>query len=254
MPLVPFSIPNEFATSGLYCQPGSAIPTRFQVIGERSSGTNFIKRILGRNTGLKPTEALGWKHGHSHSLAIPEDLLVIVAVRNAKDWARSMFSKPWHTRTSLQKLEFTDFLRSPWKTVIDRPRYFEGMTHGNEAGRILQLDRDVLTGLPYPNLFALREGKLFSHLSFSNRGCAFCLVRMEVATKTPDAFVEQMLSAFSLPPLAAPLKPVHKRLGSRFVPSVETRPELPEGWAEADLAFLKENVNADLEALLGYFY
>ena len=143
-------------------------------------------------------------------------------------------------------------MRGPCKTVIDRPRYFEGMTHGSEAGRILQLDRDVLTGMPYPNLFALRQGKLFSHLSFSNRGCAVCLVRMEFATKEPNAFVEQMLSAFSLPPLAAPLKPVHKRLGSRFVPSVEARPELPEGWAETDLAFLKKNVNTDLEALLGY--
>jgi hypothetical protein len=209
---------------------------------------------LGAEHGPEAHRSLGVEARAFHSLAIPEDLLVIVAVRNAKDWARSMFSKPWHTRASVQKLEFSEFLRSPWKTVIDRPRYFEGMTHGNEAGRILQLDRDVLTGLPYPNLFALREGKLFSHLSFSNRGCTFCLVQMEFATKAPDAFVEQMLAAFSLPPLAAPLKPVHKRLGSRFVPSVEARPELPEGWAEADMAFLKDNVNAELEALLGYSY
>ena len=45
--------------------------TRYQVFGERSSGTNFVKRLLGRNTALAPSEGLGWKHGLPHMAAIP---------------------------------------------------------------------------------------------------------------------------------------------------------------------------------------
>ena len=42
---------------------------RYQVFGERSSGTNFVKRLVGRNTALIPTEELGWKHALPHMTA-----------------------------------------------------------------------------------------------------------------------------------------------------------------------------------------
>jgi len=249
-----YPIPDVFAATGLHFGVKTKELKRFQVIGERSSGTNFIKRMLGRNTPLKATEDLGWKHGYPHMLAIPEDLLVVVAVRNAKDWVRSMFSKPWHAKPALQRMEFSDFIRSPWRSVIDRPRYFEGMTHGATGGRELQLDRDPISGLPYPNLFALRQGKLLSHLSFSNRGCAFCLVRMEDATANPDWFITSFRAAYGFAPLETPVRPILKRLGSRFAAAVEDRPKLPAAWDDADLGFLREECDPDLEHLLGYHY
>ena len=88
------AIPDTFAATGLHVQSGPTPVTRFQVVGERSSGTNYVKRLLGRNTGLKPTEALGWKHGGPQALAIPADLLVVICVRHAGDWARSMHRGP----------------------------------------------------------------------------------------------------------------------------------------------------------------
>ena len=72
-----YPIPDVFAATGLHFGAKTEELKRFQVIGERSSGTNFIKRMLGRNTPLKATEDLGWKHGYPHMLAIPEDLLVV---------------------------------------------------------------------------------------------------------------------------------------------------------------------------------
>ena len=77
---------------------GLPVPGRFQVLGERSSGTNYVSRVVKRHSGLKPDDALGWKHGVPGGLAMPKDLLVICVVRDAVSWARSMFDKPWHTR------------------------------------------------------------------------------------------------------------------------------------------------------------
>lgn len=249
-----FAIPPDFAATGLHFAPraGDVAARRFQVIGERSSGTNFVKRMLGRNTPLKPTEALGWKHGHVHALAIPADLVVVVAVRRAEDWVRSMFAKPWHATPALQSLGFSDFLRAPWDSILDRPRYFDGLPMGDQVGQPLQLDRDPLTGLPYPHLMALRRGKLQAHLGLSNRGCAFCLVRMEEVAANPDRFLASFRAAFGLPPQAGAVRPVLRRLGARFVPAVDNRPPPPDRMDPADLAFLRETGDPTLERLLGY--
>ncbi|WP_373488146.1 hypothetical protein, partial [Blastomonas sp.] len=65
-------IPPDFATTGILAPRAASVPiTRFQVLGERSSGTNFVKRLLGRNSTLRPTEDLGWKHRFPHAAAIP---------------------------------------------------------------------------------------------------------------------------------------------------------------------------------------
>lgn len=247
-----FAIPPEFAATGLHFAPTGVVPRRFQVIGERSSGTNFVKRMLGRNTPLKGTEALGWKHGHVHALAIPADLIVVVAVRRAEDWVRSMFAKPWHATPAVQALGFSDFLRAPWDTLIDRPRYFDGLPWGDQVGQPLQLDRDPTTGLPYPHLMALRRGKLVSHLSLSNRGCAFCLVRMEEVTANPDRFILSFRAAFGLPPQDGAVKPVLKRLGARFAPAVTPRPAPPDTLSDADTTFIHDACDPALERLLGY--
>ncbi|MGV6847468.1 MAG: hypothetical protein ACWA5A_03705 [Marinibacterium sp.] len=253
-------LPAAFAASGIHVRAGAVPPTRFQVLGERSSGTNYVKRLLGRNSPLTPTEALGWKHGPLQTLAIPADLLVIVVVRNAADWARSMHAKPWHATPALQALEMGDFLRAPWDSVIDRPRYFENVTGdipGGAKGLVgqpLQADRDPVSGRRFANLIALRRGKLTQHLSLLGRDCACALVRLEAAQEDPAALVDQILAGLDLPARDAPLKPVVKRLGSRFKPAIEARPDTPPALDADDLAFLRAEVDAQQEAALGYTY
>ncbi|MBA86108.1 MAG: hypothetical protein CML69_15440 [Rhodobacteraceae bacterium] len=245
-------MPPDFAETGLLIRPGARPPARFQVIGERSSGTNYVKRLLGRNTPLEPTELLGWKHGGFQAMAVPRDLVVILSVRNARDWARSMFAKPWHTGTALQSLPFHAFLRAPWETVIDHPKYFANAGPAM-LGQPLQQDRDPVTGRPYPNLFALRSGKLRTHLSLLGRDCAFVLCRHEELIANPQAFLAQFRAGLGLPVSEAPLRPVVKRLGSRFNPAVE-RPAPPRDWAETDLAFMRAALDMGLESQLGYRY
>jgi hypothetical protein len=245
-------VPAEFAQTGLHFAWNGTVPTRLQVIGERSSGTNHVKRLLGRNTPLTPVEVLGWKHGGIQANAVPRDVVVVLSLRNAVDWALSMYAKPWHTPPSMQRLEFSQFLRAPWDTILDHPKYFEG-AGPLMVGQPLQQDRDPL-GRVYANLFALRVGKLAAHLSWLNRGCSVVIARHEAVLADQERFVQQFRAAMGLPELATPLRPVVKRLGARFVPSVDQRPPRPDTMPDADRQFMCQALDAALESALGYRY
>ncbi|WP_299546176.1 hypothetical protein [uncultured Tateyamaria sp.] len=233
---------------------GTTPITRYQVIGERSSGTNFVKRLLGRNTDLKPTEDLGWKHGFPHMMAVPSDMAVIIAVRRADTWARSMFSKPWHATPTLQAMPFSEFIRAPWDTIIDRPRYFEGLVPDNSIGQPLQHDRHPVTGSRFETLFALRTAKLQAMLSLLNRDCTCAVVRMEDAQAQPQATLAALTSALDAARPHSEYRPVVKRLGSKFKAALPDRPALPNDWNDEDMAHLCASIDVDLETQLGYSY
>ncbi len=228
--------------------------TRFQVLGERSSGTNFVKRLLGRNTTLTPTEALGWKHGFPHAAAIPPDLALIACVRRADAWALSMHKKPWHTTPALQSLEFGEFIRAEWDTVVDRPRYFEKTAPLDTIGQPLQHDRDPLTGARFANLFALRRAKLTGLLSYLQRDCTVILLRMEDAQTAPEMTLDALRAGLGLPPRESEFAPVLKRLGSKFKPSVESRPATPKKMGAFGVKFMRKHLDLAQEAALGYTY
>lgn len=247
-------IPSDLAQNGQSFFRRTESVTRFQVIGERSSGTNYLTQVLAKNTPLLPSNILGWKHGHSQTAMIPSDLVVAVSVRRADAWARSMFAKPWHTTPAMQGLGFSEFLRTRWETIIDRRQYFRDCASELEIGRPLQFDRDPMTGDCYENLFALRRGKLQSHLSFINRGCNFCLIRSESVTDDPEGFVHRFRAAFGLAQMTKPFRPVLRRLGSRFVSSVDSKREPPKQLSQEDFAFLREQSDLALESRLGYDY
>jgi hypothetical protein len=223
-------------------------------LGERSSGTNLVKRLLGRNCAMTPTETLGWKHAPPGMMAIPPDLAVICVVRGAAGWALSMHAKPWHTTPKMQALEFSDFLRARWDTIIDRPRYFAGARQAGLIGQALQPDRDPLTGRPFANLFALRRAKLTALLGIPNRGCNCVILRLEKVQAAPEASLDAILKALDQPRRGAPFRAVAKRLGSKFKPAVDARPDTPARLSPADHAFMLSQLDPKLEAQLGYAY
>jgi len=249
------SLPPDFAETGLHAVRAGDTPiTRYQVLGERSSGTNFVKRLFGRNTGLKPTEALGWKHGFPHMMAVPADLAVICVVRAADSWAMSMFAKPWHTTPAMQALPFAAFIRAEWDTIIDRPRYFEGLLAERSIGTPLQQDRHPETGQRFADLFALRQAKLTALMSLLKRDCTCVFLRMEDAQAAPEKTLSAVTQTLGTPAPHADFRPVVKRLGSKFKPAVSDRPALPEAWTRDDRAHLRASIDTDLEARLGYRY
>ncbi|WP_121629772.1 hypothetical protein [Tropicibacter alexandrii] len=245
-------IGQDFREIGWQVVPGPVPPTRYQVFGERSSGTNYVKRLLGRNSPLRPMEELGWKHGFPHMTAIPEHVAIVACVRDARAWSLSMHAKPWHCPPQMQALEFSDFIRAEWATVADRPRYFPQVAELGGAGQPLQHDRHPLTGLPFENLYALRRAKLAALLGFFNRGCTLVFCRMEDVIARPEAFLQDVHDRLQVTGLAQEYRPVHKRLGSKFAPAIDPRPATPKAMSEADLAFLRAQVDPDQEAMLGY--
>ncbi len=241
----------QFRETGYWAQtPDLAKVTRFQVLGERSSGTNFVKRLLGRNSALTPTEALGWKHAFPHARAIPSDLLVIGVVRRADDWLLSMHAKPWHCTAQMQSLAFSDFIRAPWQTIVDRPRYFDGAREAGDVGQPLMHDRHPLTGEAFANLLALRSAKLGGLLSYTARECNFVMLRLEDVTADPHGFLDRLAPAG----WTGTLRPVVKRLGAKFKPAVAERPKTPDAMPDKDRDWLCAQIDAAQEAQLGYVY
>ncbi|MEP3916971.1 hypothetical protein [Ascidiaceihabitans sp.] len=243
-------LPQTFATTGFHAITSGEKITRYQVLGERSSGTNFVKRLLGRNSPLTPTEGLGWKHSFANMRAIPADLAVVCVVRDPVDWVRSMHAKPWHTTPAMQSLPFSDFIRSPWDTIIDRPRYFDGETE--TLGQPLQHDRDPMTGKRFDTLFALRTAKLRGLLSYLNRDCTCIVLRLETTVTAPQATLEQVAQTLGFTSPHDKFRPVMKRLGAKFKPSVDARPDTPKTLSQSDASFLKTELDLNLENSLGY--
>ncbi|WGW02935.1 hypothetical protein [Tropicibacter oceani] len=247
-------IAQDFPRTGWQFMPGPQVPTRYQVFGERSSGTNFVKRLIGRNSALRPIEDLGWKHGFPHMTAIPPDVAVICVVRDARDWARSMHAKPWHCPPDMQALGFSQFIRAEWRTLADRPRYFPQVAALGGQGQPLQHDRHPLTGRPFADLFALRQAKLQGLLSFFERGCTVVFCRLEAVQAAPQVFLEALHEGLGVPAPDSAFRPVLKRLGSKFLPAIDQRPETPSQLDQADLAYLLGRIDPAQETALGYDY
>lgn len=233
-------------------QRAGPVPTRFQVLGERSSGTNLANRLFARNTPMEPGAVLGWKHGFPGMLAIPDDLAVICVVRNAVDWALSMHAKPWHAIPDLQALGFPAFIRAPWQTIIDRPRYFDGAK--GLSGQVLQQDRSPLDGTVFANLFKLRNAKLIGLQTYLARDCTCVFLRLETLQADPRSTLDAVLAGLGHGSRSETFRPVTKRLGSRFKPAIASRPAPPDRISAEDIAFLRDQCDADQERALGYSY
>lgn len=248
------TILTDLGQTGWAIRHAGPAPRRFQVMGERSSGTNFVKRLVDANTGLGNSEVLGWKHGLPMMLAIPADLTVVCAFRAADRWALSMHAKPWHCRPPMQALGFSEFIRAPWDTRVDRPRYFPWADGPDYRGQPLQADRHPVTGAMFADLFELRAVKMAALLSYAIRHTSCVFVRMEAVQTAPEAFLADLSAGLSLPAPQEPMTPVTKRLGARFKPAVATRPETPEEMPDADRAWMRRRLDLSVEAAMGYTY
>lgn len=248
-------IPQDFAEAGFAANRRAPTPlARYQVLGERSSGTNFVSRLLGRNSSMRPATDLGWKHGFPREAPVPADLGVICMTRRADDWALSMHRKPWHAPPELQALEFGDFIRAPWETVVDRPRYFTAAMRAGPLGGPLLLDRDPETGAAFADLFALRTAKMRAMLGYMSRDCTCVLLSVETAQAEPEATLDALLYVMGHPPRSTPYRRVVKRLGSRFKPAIPERPKTPARMGKAGRRFMRARLDPELERQLGYSY
>ncbi len=246
----------DLSQTGYHLHRASDVPlTQFQVLGERGSGTNIVRKIMEKNLSLMRVEGLGWKHGFPHMVAIPDDLLVVCVVRNAHDWALSMHKRPWHVDPDLQKLDFSDFIRAEWRSIVDRPADFELLSDElNAQGATLQFDRHPITGLPLKNLFDLRREKLAALEGMTNRGCSFVVVQMETFLAMGEDYLHTLCEAFDLKRKGPNYKTVKRRMGNKWNQSVRNHRITPEAMPDADVAFMLDQLDLSAEARFGYTY
>ena len=249
-------LPDDFARTGLYAHKITGqTPELFQVIGERGSGTNLARRVIGMNTSLRHTEGLGWKHAFPTMVALPRNLLTVVCLRDARAWSLSMHDRPWHADPALHALSFSDFIRAEWRSVVDRASHFPPVPDGMEiTGLPLQYDRHPMTGQPFANLFALRRAKLQGHLSLLARGGDVLVLRMEGLQDAPETVLAYLEQSWGIKRKSGDLRLPQRRLGTRFKSPVGDRPTTPTTMSADDLAFMKGELDLMLEAQLGYEY
>lgn len=117
-------------------------PTKFTIIGERHSGTNWIERIVNNQLRCELTWEFGSKHfvnPNPNLLAGANDCLFVCITRNIYDWIGGFYKLPHHVDSSILK-NMQTFLLSEWKSSV--------------------YDNDYLTNKPYKNIFELRKHKL----------------------------------------------------------------------------------------------
>ncbi|MGR3501096.1 hypothetical protein [Pseudaestuariivita sp.] len=246
----------DLVTSPLHLHRVAKTPiTHFQVFGERASGTNVVRKTIEKNIAIERTDALGWKHGFPHMVAVPTECLVICVARNAADWALSMHKRPWHAAPAMQKLDFDAFIRAEWHSIVDRASDFAEAPEGlGVEGRMLQHDRHPLSGRAFENLFRLRSLKLEALLGMRHRGCSLVFVQFEFFRDDPERFVEALCQAYGLARSTDTYQGVTRRMGNLWKSSVKARPETPKALSAENLAFMKRNLDLDVEARFGYSY
>lgn len=224
--------------------------TKFQVVGERCSGTNLAQKLIQRNLGLTPALVFDWKHGFPNATVIPNDVLIVACFRNPFDWLVSLHRKPWHTTAKMQALDFSVFIQTPWDTIAEK-RYKGLPIKEEEDGLPLQADRHPITGEIFQNPCALRSAKAKAHLGIANRNCNFVALRLEDLQTDPGAVISNLSTAFKITQIADNYK-VRRQLGSKYKALVSDRPATPDILSPSDRTIIAENLDAKLEARLGY--
>ncbi|MCH2164149.1 MAG: hypothetical protein MK098_05795 [Marinovum sp.] len=252
-----YSFASDMAESGVhFALAPNTVFRWFQVLGERGSGTNVVRKTIFLNAKLLRTEGMGWKHGFPMMVAVPSHFIAVAVVRDAEAWAISMHKRPWHLSPLAQHRGFSDFIRAPWEGIIDRPEDFSIMhpelVTGSE-GRALQLDRHPITGKPFENLFALRRAKLAALVGLLERDISVVLVRMESVVNAPQLFMERFRTTTCVAAKRDFWRAPNRRMGNNFSRSVPI-PPTPKEMPEVDRAFMRSELDLDLEAALGYRY
>ena len=219
---------------------------RFQVYGQRCSGTNALIKLLERNLDrLCFTEDFGFKHWLvPDDVEIPADVFVIVIARDADQWLRSLHARPWHAVPELKRLDFSDFIRAEWRTRWDED--FWGVDADDPRfGKPIEHELCPRTGSPFANPIAMRTAKLSNWISVASRAEGHLFVSHADLVSRPDAIVEQVADA-SRTRAKTPFRPVASYKGQNgrvFQPSRYRELE------QADAEHVKRYLDPEIENL-----
>lgn len=130
---------------------------RFTIYGERSSGTNYLEKLININFDIPITWDYGFKHFFGfEDFKNSDDVLFICIVRNITDWMNSLFKHGHNLEKDVYSSK-ENFLNNHFITKYDSwdsKRYYGNKSH------IFGQDLNLITKQTYKNVFELRHTKL----------------------------------------------------------------------------------------------
>jgi len=220
---------------------------RFQVYGQRCSGTNYLIRLIENNFGSAVfTESYGFKHWLvPHSTVFPEDVMALVIVRDPGDWIHSLFRNPWHLRAELKGAPFRQFIRNIWDSCWDED-FWQMDASDTRYLQPIEEERHPETGAAFANPFAMRRAKLDNWTGLASR-VPVMLVNYNYAARHPGKLLQQIsrVTGLKLPPVIAAVDSYKGERNEPFVPKEYAT------LSNSDQLFMLSQLDPRLERLAG---
>ena len=218
---------------------------RFQVLGDRCSGTNFISHLIERNfPGISRSGDLDWKHGFiDRRICANPGLLTAIVYRHPVRWIQSVYANPYEVAPSQSQLPFDAFIRAEWNPV-----WFERKKDGSVTYIPIQGDMYPHTTTPFENICRMRSVKVKYLEEIASLPSQVVYLRYEDANRRPRRFIRELATAFGLEP-ARSFRPVREYKGVR---AIRYRPARYPELAPSDLAFLQSELDLEQEVRIGY--
>lgn len=248
---------------GVSAKVDSSTPiTQMFVIGERSSGTNYMSALMLRNFYVDEIR-VGHKHfppwydlpeddykenSRYYTFNDTENILFIVIFRNPYDWLRSMHFYPHHADRSLKNLTFSTYIRQPWKINPNDTTNLKILCSWDKY-----VDLNPMTGEQFPNVLALREAKIRNMLKIRNKASNVYYINYEKARDYPQEVVKEISALFPISP-----KPVFSPITNYVGPSKANdkignyKPRQYAPISKEDLTFINSQLDWKLEEKIGY--
>lgn len=235
---------------------GSKKITKLFVISERCSGSNYINSLILSNLQLTE-EKIGQKHfppwydlppifykGNSqyYTFEGTEEFLFVIIFRNAYDWVRSLCLQPFHADSSLVRIEFSEFIRKPWKlSQNDKTVIKQSLLNP-------LVDLNPENGLPFKNALELRNAKISNMLKIMNRAPNVYYLQYEMVRDYPKEVINEIKSLFDIDE-----RPVFQTVDTYKGKGQKSyKPKKYAPISSKDLQWINSFLDPELEEQIGY--
>ena len=215
----------------------------FTILGERCSGTTFVRYAIAWNLGLEYYETCG-KHFFGHDASVFEtekmkQTLVVCVVRGAVEWLDSYFKRLHHV-THQNKRSIYNFLNNEFYTIKELDPH---------KGEEWPEDRHLITKERYRNIFEMRKTKAdFLMHTLPKLTPHTVILRYEELRENYVAVLDRVRHQFRLKQLNDPYTTITQYKGT-YTASYFKKPIL---LGPREQAYILGSVDREQEEALGY--
>jgi hypothetical protein len=253
-----FSFQKTSAEYALLSKRASSVPiTKFTVIAERASGSNYLEALMMFNTSV-PSTPFFHKHfppwfalpatkyfGKSafYTFENTDDCLFIVVFRDPYDWVRSLHRQPHLSSPELRALPFDQFIHKTWQLDTKDPEFLREFSYNP------LVDRNPENGAPFENVMRLRSAKIRNMLMIKERAKNVYYINYETARDFPQEVLAEIskIYAISLNPAYYPI--VHYK-GHTALPLYKKSKYT--AFAPEQILYINSQLDKALERQIGY--